>query len=102
MAARLGVDRDAGHRQPLQVTAGRPLTDFELHGQFVGRHPATGLQDEERRHQSICSHFSILAHKQAKGWPLIGRTLVTSTTSAPPKPEEMERHHAWTRPPRQQ
>ena len=53
---RLRVDRDAGHRQRLKVTAGRPFGDLELVGQLARGDPAACLEDEQGSNQLICSH----------------------------------------------
>jgi hypothetical protein len=52
----LGVDRDTRLGEGLDVAIDRPNGYLELVGQFRGRHPATGLEEEQHIDQSTGSH----------------------------------------------
>ena len=47
MRTALGVDRDAGLGEGLDVAVDRPNRDLELLGQLGRRHPAAGLEEEQ-------------------------------------------------------
>jgi hypothetical protein len=52
----LGNDRDAHRAERLQIPVDGPDRHLKLTGQSPGGHPAAGLQDQDQRHQTICSH----------------------------------------------
>ena len=52
----LGVDRDAGLGERLDVAVDRPDRDLELVGELRGRHPAAGLEEQQDVDESAGTH----------------------------------------------
>ena len=67
MSAGLGVHRDPGRGQRLQVAAGGGNRHLQLAGQFGGGHPPPGLHEQEGGDEAVGAHVSILRHK-ALSW----------------------------------
>ena len=62
-AAGLGVDRDAGAREGLEVAAGGGHRDLELACEIAGGHPAVLLQEQEGGHEPVRAHARRLPGK---------------------------------------
>ena len=58
--AALGVDRDAGLGERLDVAVDRPDGDLELLGQLRRRHPAAGLEQEQDVDEPAGAHRGIV------------------------------------------
>jgi hypothetical protein len=54
--AAIGVHRDAGGRQRVDVPVDRPHRHLELFGQLLGRHPAAVLQQQEDGQETARAH----------------------------------------------
>jgi hypothetical protein len=63
----LGVHGDAGQRERLQVATGGLHRHLELGGHLRRGDPSAGLEEEQRRHQSIRSHEEIFAPNLVRG-----------------------------------
>ena len=65
--AALGVDRDAGRAQRLDVAMDRPLGDLELGGELGGGQLASRLEEEQHRDESGGAHAATIASFMPEG-----------------------------------
>ncbi len=69
--SRLGVDRDPGHRQRLQVAAGRLHRHLELLGHLGRRHPPARLEEQEGGDEPVGAHGPIIPPEVVTRCPLL-------------------------------
>ena len=62
----LGVHRDPGDRQRLEVAPGGADRHFELLGHLGGGHPAPGLEEQEGGDEPVCTHGSIIVSQSGQ------------------------------------
>ena len=72
----LGVHRDPGDRQRLEVAPGGADRDLELLGHLGGRDPAAGLKEQQGGDQPIGAHAPMVPPKLASLRPVIARAAV--------------------------
>ena len=65
--AALGVDRDAGRRERIDVAVDRPLADLELVGQHRGGDAATCLEQQEQLDEARRAHRGEDTREMATG-----------------------------------
>ena len=73
--ARLGIDRDARHRERLHVAVDGPFRHLEPFRQHAGRQAAVPLEQEEDGEQAIGAHAESVAQNHDTRWHGFGRTL---------------------------
>ena len=61
--AAVGIHRDAGRGQRIDVPVHRAHGDFQLGGELLGRHPAAVLQQEKHRKKPAGTHAPSLTEK---------------------------------------
>ncbi len=57
----LGIDRDAGRAERLDIAVDRPLGDLELAGELAGRQLAPRLEQQQHRDESGGAHPATIA-----------------------------------------
>jgi hypothetical protein len=56
-APAIGIDRNAGSAELVDVAMDRAHSDFEFRGEFARAHAATRLQQDEDRQEAARKHF---------------------------------------------